>query len=227
MATEWDYDKEDKRNQNGEYHTPSRSEYRLPEGLATDLRLSIDEAEEKMKQIGIERKTIQKEMKQLRNTSPKSFIEAVEATNTLSANELKLHGELQDRALKWLYNKGYIVANEVTLPNGKRADVMGYNEDGHIIIIIIEVKVSIADFRQDEKWESYLDCCDEFYFLPTIQARPVYYQNEFLGTGLLGETKNNLKIIEKHTLEHTVNERQKLHFLISKVLSKKYVYGYN
>ena len=113
-------------------------------------------------------------MKQLRKTSPKSFIEAVEATNTLSAHELKLHGELQDKALKWLFNKGYIVASEVTLPNGKRADVVGYNENGHIIMI--EVKVSKGDFRQDEKWTSYLDYCDEFYFLLDKEVRPVYDQ---------------------------------------------------
>jgi hypothetical protein len=67
----------------------------------------------------------------------------------LSVLELKTHGELQDRTLKWLYNLGHIVANEVELPNGRRVDVIGYDESGRIIII--EVKASVSDFRNDEK----------------------------------------------------------------------------
>jgi len=135
----------------------------LPTGLAEDLLSSIEAISEKKKEIEAERKDIQKQMKQLRKTSPKSFMESVEAMNTLSVQDLKRHGELQDKALKWLFNKGYVVASEVTLPNGKRADVVGYNESGRVMVI--EVKVSKADFLQDEKWESYLDYCDEFYFL--------------------------------------------------------------
>ncbi|MEK4973674.1 hypothetical protein NSQ89_15050 [Niallia sp. FSL R7-0648] len=112
FATEGDYDKEDHRNRNGEFHTPSRPEYHLPNGLAVDLRSSIEDAEEKINEIKTERESIQKEMKQLKKSSPKSFIESIEATTTLSAQELKRHGELQDKALKWLFNKGYIVASE-------------------------------------------------------------------------------------------------------------------
>lgn len=221
--TEWDYDREEKRSQ-GQYHVPSEPDYRLPNGLAADLRSSIEENEQKMKDIEDERKSIQKEMKELRKTSPQSFIEAVEATNTLSAHELKLHGEMQDKALKWLYNKGYVAASEVTLPNGRRADAIGYNEDGHIVII--EVKVSIADFRQDEKWQTYLDYCDEFYFLPNEKARPVYYQKQYIGAGLLMANKTKISIVEAHTLEHEAKNREKIHFSIANVLSKKYVYGY-
>lgn len=224
LGTEWDYSKEEKRNKNSDYNTPTSSKYRLPDGLAVDLSSSIEDAEEKIKHIESERVTIQKDMKQLRKTSPKTFIEAVEATNTLSAHELKLHGEMQEKALKWLYNKGYIVASEVTLPNGRRADVIGYNEVGHIVIV--EVKVSAADFRQDEKWERYLDFCDEFYFLLNDAARPVYDKKEYKGTGLLVRTKNSIKVTKTHTLEHTPIDRSKLHFMINKVLTKKYVFGY-
>jgi hypothetical protein len=224
LATEWDYEKEDHRNRNGDYATPYSPEYRLPSGLAIDLRSALESIEEKMAEIKNERENIHKEMKQLKRNSPKSFIEAVEATNTLSAHDLRLHGQLQEKALKWLYNRGYIVASEVTLPNGKRADVIGYDENGRIVIV--EVKVSAADFRQDEKWQTYLDYCDEFYFLTNDAARPVYYQSEYSGVGLLKETKNNLKIAVGHKLEHTAKEQEKIQFLIGKLLSKKYVYGY-
>ncbi|MGX1402368.1 putative nucleic acid-binding Zn-ribbon protein [Bradyrhizobium japonicum] len=225
LGTEWDYEKEDYRNRNGEYATPYSPEYRLPSGLAVDLRSSLEAVEEQMQEIRAEQETIQKEMKQLRKTSPKSFIEAIEATNTLSAHELKLHGEMQDKALKWLYNKGFIVASEVTLPNGKRADVIGYDENGHIVIV--EVKVSTADFRQDEKWQTYLEYCDEFYFLLKPEIRPLFYRKQdYTGVGLLEETKKNVKIRRDHLLKHQPKERNKLQFSISKALSKKYVFGY-
>ncbi|MBZ5752748.1 hypothetical protein [Metabacillus rhizolycopersici] len=114
--TEWDYDKEKKRNH--AWGTPLSPYYRLPSGLAEDLMTTIEAINKKKKEIESERKGIQKQMQQLRKTSPQSFIEAVAATNTLSLYDLKRHGELQDKALKWLFNKGYIVASEVTLPNG-------------------------------------------------------------------------------------------------------------
>ena len=137
----------------------------LPTGLAADLLSSIREIDQKEKEIETERKDIQKQIKDLRKTSPKSFLESVEASNVLSTLELKRHGELQDKALKWLYNKGNIVASEVTLPNGKRADVVGFSESRHIVIV--EVKVSTADFLHDEKWQSYLEYCDSstFYWI--------------------------------------------------------------
>ncbi|MFC5449141.1 MmcB family DNA repair protein [Paenibacillus aestuarii] len=148
--TEWNIEKEDKRNQNSWYTTPMSAEYRLPEGLAKDLRSSFEDIKGQMKAIETEREEIKLEMKRLRKTSPKSFMESIEASNILSAHELKAHGEMQDKALKWLFNRGNIVASEVTLPNGRRADVIGYDEAGRIIII--EVKVSSADFQRDEKW---------------------------------------------------------------------------
>jgi len=225
LGTEWNYEVEYNRHMNSYYHVPLNPDYRLPVGLAIDLRSSIGEAKLKMKEIKNERKKMQEEIRKLRKTSPKTFIEAVEATNVLSTRELKQHGELQNKALKWLYNKDYIVASEITLPNGKRVDVIGYNEQGHIIII--EVKVSILDFQKDEKWQHYLEFCDEFYFLLSNEAMPAYYRKtECQGAGLLQETKNTVKIAQEHVLEHTVNNKEKIQFLVSKTLSKKFVYGY-
>jgi hypothetical protein len=218
----WDYEKEER--QNHLWGVPSNPHYRLPTGLAEDLSSSLEAVEKRKMKIEFERKDIQTQMKKLRKTSPKSFMESVEAMNTLSIQDRKRHGELQDKALKWLYNKGYIVASEVTLPNGKRADVIGYNGDGHIIII--EVKVSRADFQQDEKWETYLDYCNEFYFLLNQEARPIYFQMGNKEIGLLQEMKNTLKIDKPHLHEHQAKEREKILFSINRMLSKKFVYGY-
>ncbi len=51
---------------------------------------------------------------------------------------------------------------ELTLPNGRRADVMGLSDKGDLWII--EVKSSIEDFRCDQKWPDYWQCCDRLFF---------------------------------------------------------------
>lgn len=54
---------------------------------------------------------------------------------------------------------------EFRLPNGRRADMAGLCSKGRLVIA--EIKSCEADFTADEKWEDYLDFCDEFYFAVT------------------------------------------------------------
>jgi hypothetical protein len=51
---------------------------------------------------------------------------------------------------------------ELTLPNGRRADIVALASDG--VIHIVEIKSSMADFRADEKWPEYRLHCDRFFF---------------------------------------------------------------
>ncbi|MBW0143926.1 MmcB family DNA repair protein [Sphingomicrobium clamense] len=51
---------------------------------------------------------------------------------------------------------------EVPLPNHRRADLMGLEKKGGIVIV--EIKVSKADLTSDAKWRDYLDYCDRFYW---------------------------------------------------------------
>ena len=51
---------------------------------------------------------------------------------------------------------------EVTLANGRRADVLALDAAGRLTIV--EIKSSRADFRSDRKWREYLEFCDAFYF---------------------------------------------------------------
>ena len=51
---------------------------------------------------------------------------------------------------------------EVTLPNGRRADVMALSASG--AIWIIEIKSSVTDFQVDQKWPEYRDYCDALFF---------------------------------------------------------------
>ena len=51
---------------------------------------------------------------------------------------------------------------EMPLRCGRRADLMGVDAKGSVIIV--EIKVSRADLLGDCKWPDYLDYCDRFYW---------------------------------------------------------------
>ena len=51
---------------------------------------------------------------------------------------------------------------EMPLRNGRRADLMGIDPKGRIVIV--EIKISRADLLGDGKWPDYLDFCDRFFW---------------------------------------------------------------
>jgi hypothetical protein len=51
---------------------------------------------------------------------------------------------------------------EFCLPNNRRLDVAAIGPAG--TIAGVEIKVSVADLRADDKWPEYLSFCDLFYF---------------------------------------------------------------
>ncbi len=51
---------------------------------------------------------------------------------------------------------------EMPLRNGRRADLMGLDDKGRIVIV--EIKVARADLLGDTKWTDYLDFCDRFFW---------------------------------------------------------------
>lgn len=61
-----------------------------------------------------------------------------------------------------LLQRGWMALPEVTLPNGRRADLMAMSRTGQLWIV--EIKSSVEDFRADGKWREYLPFCDRFYF---------------------------------------------------------------
>lgn len=65
-------------------------------------------------------------------------------------------------AARLLAAMGYAPLAEVTLPNGRRADLMALGRRGEILIV--EVKSSVEDFRTDGKWGEYAPYCDAFAF---------------------------------------------------------------
>ena len=65
-------------------------------------------------------------------------------------------------AARFLTALGYAPLAEVTLPNGRRADLMALGPKGEIFIV--EVKSGVEDFRVDLKWPEYRPYCDAFAF---------------------------------------------------------------
>ncbi len=63
-------------------------------------------------------------------------------------------------AARLLVDLGYAPLAEVTLPNGRRADLMALGPKGDVLIV--EVKSGLEDFRVDRKWGEYAPYCAAF-----------------------------------------------------------------
>jgi len=61
-----------------------------------------------------------------------------------------------------LAHRGFATLAEVSLANGRRADVLALGREGELAIV--EIKCSVADFKSDRKWPEYRDFCDRLYF---------------------------------------------------------------
>ena len=58
--------------------------------------------------------------------------------------------------------RGFSSVTELSLIDGRRADIVAVNGEGEVLIV--EVKSSAADLRADRKWRDYLAACDRLYF---------------------------------------------------------------
>jgi hypothetical protein len=61
-----------------------------------------------------------------------------------------------------LRSLGFSCVSELSLPSGRRADLVALNERGEIWIV--EIKSSIEDLRADQKWHEYRAHCDRLFF---------------------------------------------------------------
>ena len=93
--------------------------------------------------------------------------------------ELRTDGRQSDTALmvqrgacRLLRAAGFATLTEFTLATGRRADVIGLNDEG--LVWIVEIKSSLADFRSDGKWPEYRDYCDRLFFaIPSAMDREI------------------------------------------------------
>ncbi len=82
------------------------------------------------------------------------------ANSALSTPELTR--QVTRGVCRYLSDLGYSVLTEFTLRNGRRADVIALGDDGSVVIV--EVKVSVADLKADRKWPECDDFCDRLFF---------------------------------------------------------------
>ncbi len=58
--------------------------------------------------------------------------------------------------------RGHSVVTELSLANGRRADVVALSGAGDVVIV--EIKSCLLDYQSDGKWQDYLPFCDRLYF---------------------------------------------------------------
>lgn len=61
-----------------------------------------------------------------------------------------------------LLSHGFACIPELSLANGRRADLAALSEKGEVWIV--EIKSSIEDFKSDAKWPEYREYCDRLFF---------------------------------------------------------------
>lgn len=96
------------------------------------------------------------------------------ATSLASADSPALAAADVARGIGRLFARNDIwCLGEVPLKNGRRADLMGIDSKG--LIVIVEIKVARADLLGDAKWPDYLDFCDRFYWglPPALDRAPL------------------------------------------------------
>jgi len=67
-----------------------------------------------------------------------------------------------------LHAHGFSVISELSLPSGRRADLVALDTAG--TVWIVEIKSSVADFRADQKWQDYRLHCDRLFFATSLEV---------------------------------------------------------
>jgi hypothetical protein len=81
---------------------------------------------------------------------------------SLDGRQSQVAAEIQRGVCRTFRALGHSVLTELSLANGRRADVVGLSSSGDVLIV--EIKSCLVDYRTDGKWHEYLDYCDRLYF---------------------------------------------------------------
>lgn len=88
--------------------------------------------------------------------------DAIDPVLPFDGRQSEVAAELQRGVCRALRARGLSVVTELSLANGRRADVVALSGAGDILIV--EIKSCLLDYRSDAKWQDYLDYCDRLYF---------------------------------------------------------------
>ncbi|QPO10383.1 MmcB family DNA repair protein [Thalassospira sp. A40-3] len=90
-----------------------------------------------------------------------------------TASRPEITAEVTEGVCRLLYHHEMACLTELRLGNGRRLDVLALGPKGELWAV--EVKSSVEDFRVDQKWHSYLDYCDRFFF-----AVPMHFPKDLI-----------------------------------------------
>lgn len=98
---------------------------------------------------------------------------------TAASDQFDRRAQAVARGIGRLFARNDIWAlSEMPLRNGRRADLMGIDAKGRIVIV--EIKTARGDLMGDAKWPDYLDFCDRFYWgLPPELDRACLESEDF------------------------------------------------
>jgi hypothetical protein len=204
---------------------PLDGKSQLPTAFSGPFLESMNKCNQELLGIREKKVAIEDELMKIKHETVQAYMEMAEASDYLSAADLKRHKELQVKALKWLFNRGFIAMAEFTLPNGNRTDIFAYNESQ---IIIFKIKVSKIDLLTDHKWTEYLPYCHNFFFLTPVELKDaVVEKTGSIDCGQFIETSNGIRLVrsDERNVEH-VNNKDELKFTAAQFLSRKFIYGY-
>ncbi|WP_033067396.1 MmcB family DNA repair protein [Thalassospira australica] len=125
------------------------------------------------------------------------------ATETMPTRP-EITSDVTQGVCRLLYHHRMACLTELRLGNGRRLDVLALGEKGELWAV--EVKSSVEDFRVDQKWQSYLDYCDRFYF-----AVPMHFPKELIpeDVGLIVADRFEAAIIRSGSEEKLSAARRK------------------
>src|SRR6478735_8281898 len=96
------------------------------------------------------------------HSSNRKLLEDSDSVVAFDGRQSAIAAEIQRGVCRALRALGHSVVTELSLANGRRADVVGLSPSGDIWIV--EIKSCLLDFRTDGKWQDYLEFCDRLYF---------------------------------------------------------------
>lgn len=198
--------------------------YKVSQAFNEPFNEAIKNIKLELAEIKEKKTAAEKELKAMKSKTIHSYMEMSDISDFLSVMNLKRHKQLQNKALKWLFNRGFIALADFTLPNGKRADIFAYNESE---IIIFEVKVSKEDLKNIKKWKEYLPYCHSFYFLTSPELTKITEELiKKVDCGLYTEDKTGLKLIAPDFRKIKVIQEDDMRFAAARKLSQKFIFGY-
>ena len=135
-----------------------------------------------------------------------------EADSSLAAQQQPATAQQVARGICRLFARNDVwCLSEMPLRCGRRADLMGVDAKGRVVLV--EIKVSRADLLGDAKWPDYLDYCDRFYWgLPPALDRGPLETEAFMPErcGVIVADGYDAEIVRPATLAPLASARRKV-----------------